>query len=79
MPDKTGRGLGIPKEWKIDPRHITKGLLGRTTSLFHWEYLSTALSREARVVPARPPQALTWSGVWAKTQPVALPHPPFSW
>jgi hypothetical protein len=23
MPEETGRGLGIPKEWKIDPNHIT--------------------------------------------------------
>jgi hypothetical protein len=45
MPEETGRGLGIPKEWKIDPDHITRGLLMRTTSLFHWEYILTTLLR----------------------------------
>jgi hypothetical protein len=44
LPEETGQGLGIPKEWKIEPKDMTRGLLDRTTSLFHWEYLSFTLS-----------------------------------
>jgi hypothetical protein len=50
MPEETSRGLGVPKEWKIDPRKLTKDVLERTTSLFHWEYLSAMLSRVDRPI-----------------------------
>jgi hypothetical protein len=41
LPEESRQGLGIPKEWKVEPNKISKGLLTRRTSLFHWEYLSS--------------------------------------
>jgi hypothetical protein len=81
MPEESGRGLGVPKEWRIDPKTITKGSLERTTSLFHWEYLSSTLSRvnrEVTKVEPRPP-VLTWSEMRNKTQPTPVTNVPFSW
>ena len=46
LPEETGNGLGIPKAWKIDPQQMSRGLLNRTTSIFHWEYLSSTLARQ---------------------------------
>jgi hypothetical protein len=77
MPEETGRGLGVPKEWKIAPKRITQGLLARrTTSLFHWEYLSTTLSRKARpAYQSDGPSSLTWKEM---RMPVETEHVPFS-
>jgi hypothetical protein len=41
--EETARGLGVPKEWKLEPRKLTKSSLSRTTSLFHWECLTESL------------------------------------
>jgi hypothetical protein len=41
--EETAQGLGVPKEWKLEPRKLTKSSLSRTTSLFHWEYLTESL------------------------------------
>jgi hypothetical protein len=35
--DETGRGLGLPKDCNTD---LTEKTLCRTTSVYHWEYLS---------------------------------------
>jgi hypothetical protein len=43
--DELARGLGIPKDWALAPEHCTARLLGETTSVFHWEYLSRSLLR----------------------------------
>jgi hypothetical protein len=70
MPEESGRGLGIPKEWKVDPKRITKGRLERTTSLFHWEYLSSILSRAARIATKLDetiPKPLTWNELREKS------------
>jgi hypothetical protein len=76
MPEESGRGLGIPKEWRVDPKHTTKGGLEQTTTLFHWEYLSATLSRAAQMAEkSKPlPQPFTWDEMRGKTSPV-----PFSW
>ena len=81
MPEESGRGLGIPKEWKVNPKEITKGLLERTTSLFHWEYLSATLSRAAREAKESNPlsPSLTWAEMRDKSRPVPVSHVPFSW
>jgi hypothetical protein len=80
-PEETSRGLGVPKEWKIDPKNITKGSLERTTSLFHWEYLSTTLSRKERVTvkPDPHPRSLNWDDMRIKTRPTPAKNVPFSW
>jgi hypothetical protein len=85
MPEETSRGLGVPKEWKIDPKKISEGSLERTTSLFHWEHLSSTLSGVAgalmttatRVEPLLPP--LDWRGMRDKTRPTPATNVPFSW
>jgi hypothetical protein len=46
LPEETGNGLGIPKQWKLEPQQFTTGLLDRTTSIFHWEYLASNFSRK---------------------------------
>jgi hypothetical protein len=81
MPEESGRGLGIPKEWKIDPKGITNGLLKHTTNLFHWEYLSATLSRAAgETKESKPlPQPLTWKAVKNESQGDPAQHAPFSW
>jgi hypothetical protein len=81
MPEESGRGLGTPKEWKMDPKRITQGLLDRTTSLFHWECLSSTLSRAARVAAksdGTTPKPLTWNEMRDKTRP-ARSEQEFSW
>jgi hypothetical protein len=78
MPEETSRGLGVPKEWKIDPKNITKGSLERTTSLFHWEYLSSTLSRVATASESLPPP-LGWKGMRDRTRPTSEKNVPFSW
>ena len=84
MPEETSRGLGVPKEWKIDPKKITKGSLERTTSLFHWEYLSATLSRAASVTTLRA-GASSVSNHTVPPSPVFVPgttpeeNVPFSW
>jgi hypothetical protein len=40
-PEETARGLGIPKN---DSNKATSALLHRTTSVFHWEYLSASIA-----------------------------------
>jgi hypothetical protein len=45
--------IGNSKEWKIDPRKITKGML-QNNHLFHWEYMPSTLSRPARNHPPAP-------------------------
>ena len=80
MPEETSRGLGVPKEWKIDPKSITKGALERTTSLFHWEYLSSTLSRVDRTSTAKSeplPPSLTWREMRDKTRPTPGKSVPF--
>ena len=69
MPEETSRGLGVPKEWKVDPRTIAKGSLEQTTSLFHWECLSSTLSRMdcAKPEPFSNPPLLTWNEMRNKT------------
>jgi hypothetical protein len=69
LPEESGRGLGVPKEWKLDPARITKGLLSRTTTLFHWEHLSSTLSRKARPAAAPSPEspAISWNELRNKT------------
>ena len=82
MPEESGRGLGIPKEWKVSPSTITKGLLERTTSLFHWEYLSATLSRPSQTTnrPKALPHPLTWDEMRNKSRPASPDqHNPFSW
>jgi hypothetical protein len=41
MPEETSNGLGAPKE---DRTTLLSSLLRCTTSLFHWEYLSSSLT-----------------------------------
>jgi hypothetical protein len=81
-PEESSRGLGVPKEWKADPTRITKGLLSRTTTLFHWEYLSSTLSRPARPT-TRPDQKsppLPWSEMRSRSRPeTTVDQVPFSW
>jgi hypothetical protein len=82
MPEETSRGLGVPKEWKVDPKRITKGSLERTTSLFHWEYLSTTLSRAGRAEVKSDPfprPLLSWKEMRDKNRPTPLKNVPFSW
>jgi hypothetical protein len=81
MPEETSRGLGVPKEWKVDPKKITKGSLERTTSLFHWEYLSTTLSRVERAKAKSDPlpRPLNWNEMRDKTRPTPVKNVPFSW
>jgi hypothetical protein len=78
LPEESGRGLGIPKEWKLSPGRITKGLLSRTTTLFHWEYLSGTLSRASRpasITNSSPEtRASSRDQLRGKTRPE-----PFSW
>ena len=82
-PEESSRGLGVPKEWKVDPTRITKGLLARTTTLFHWEYLSATLSRPARPTTIRPGQkspSLSWSEMRNRTRPEPTAvQVPFAW
>jgi hypothetical protein len=78
LPEESGRGLGLPKEWQISPKRITSGLLARTTSLFHWEYLSATLLREARPV-TNPDPLLTGPELKDRTRPTLVQNPPFSW
>ena len=40
--EEVARGLGIPKG---SESHLSPASLGRTTSVFHWEYLSTSLQQ----------------------------------
>ena len=79
LPEESSRGLGVPKEWRVESKRITKGLLERTTTLFHWEYLSSTLSRPARPMPSQKGKApaLSWSELRNKTRP--KPQVPFSW
>jgi hypothetical protein len=43
--EETARELGLRKEWGLEPKMLQEGLLERTTSIFFWEYLSTALTQ----------------------------------
>jgi hypothetical protein len=81
MPEESGRGLGIPKEWRVDPKHIMKGGLEQTTTLFHWEYLSATLSRAAQTAEKyKPlPHSITWDETRGKTRRVPTDHSEFSW
>jgi hypothetical protein len=82
LPEESGRGLGIPKEWKVDPSKITKGLLSRTTTLFHWEYLSSTLSRPAQTAAVLRPEFPDRSGEEVCNQTRRTPSAggiPFSW
>jgi hypothetical protein len=65
-PAETARGLGIPK---ADSDKATSALLQRTTSVFHWEYLSASIAgfnSPRLVVPE------TWSAAHNDTCPI--PH-----
>jgi hypothetical protein len=55
------RGLGVPKDWALAPEHCTARLLGETTSVFHWEYLSHSLLRlhDRTTVPVPDPLSLS--------------------
>jgi hypothetical protein len=81
LPEETGQGLGIPKEWKVEPYDMTKGLLDQITSLFHWEYLSYTLSQLAHLAPQPRsiPDQLTWEQLCNVTRPVASEQAPFAW
>jgi hypothetical protein len=81
LPEETGRGLGIPNEWKVEPKDMTKGLLDRTTSLFHWEYLFFTLFRSAHLAPQPMsiPDQLTWEQLHNATRPVASVKVLFAW
>jgi hypothetical protein len=79
LPEETGRGLGIPKEWRIEPKDMTQGWLNRTTSLFHWEYLAPTLSRPAFSPPDPISEPMTWEEFQQKVRPVDVSHVPFSW
>lgn len=48
-----GRGLGIPKEWGVPDDSITGDDLLRSTSLFHYEFLSSSFAP-----PSSPPTVL---------------------
>lgn len=50
LPEELARGLGIPKDQSSSFTKSLK-LLGRTTSVFHWEYLGSSLERLFAVVP----------------------------
>jgi hypothetical protein len=54
--DEFVRGLGLPKAVAELPSEVTKPLVNHTTSLFHWEYLSTCLTsvvaRSVKTTPA---------------------------
>jgi hypothetical protein len=52
--EESARGLGVPKEWNLDPRALSASVLLATTSVFHWEYLSSSLLRPA--LPSEPLQ-----------------------
>jgi hypothetical protein len=81
MPEETSRGLGVEKEWKVDPKKITKGPLERMTSLFHWEHLSKTLSRvertKAKSTP-HPSDPLNWNEMRDKTRLDPVKNVPFS-
>ena len=44
LPEEVGRGIGIPKEWSINPALLTSRHLIESTSVYHWEYLAQCLS-----------------------------------
>ena len=43
LPEEVGRGIGIPKEWSINPALLTCRHLAESTSVYHWEYLAQCL------------------------------------
>jgi hypothetical protein len=45
MPEETSKGLGAPK---AEQTALTASILGSTTSLFHWEYLSSSPTLPSR-------------------------------
>jgi hypothetical protein len=81
MPEETSRGPGVEKEWKVDPKKITKGSLERTTSPFHWEHLSTTLSRveHTKTKSAPHPNPLKWNEMRDKTRPDHAKNVTLSW
>jgi hypothetical protein len=83
--DETSRGLGTPKEWSVPPEHLTERLLGETTSVFHWEYLSASLlsmttnqGQETKPSPLKTPPSLP--GRSHENLPQDIPTTPvFKW
>ena len=56
QPEEVANGLGAKKAWRIPA--TSSDILARTTSLFHWEFLSSVLSQpfaptEPKLVPIR--------------------------
>ena len=44
LPEEVGRGIGIPKEWAVNPALLTSRHLAESTSVYHWEYLAQCLN-----------------------------------
>lgn len=73
--EETARGVGLPKEWGLELKMLQEGLLEWTTSIFLWEYLSTALTR-----PEPPPfldvTPLSFEELRDTTRPTGILDPP---
>ena len=75
--DECARGLGIPKDWRLDPRKLNGNTLLRTTSVFHWEFLSTSflptVSTSYQAGSSSPSATIVPSSL------TDMSPPPFSW
>jgi hypothetical protein len=85
-PEELTRGLGVPKSWKLPVATLTDGLLRRTTSVFHWEYLSESLLRKAHSKTIETGPLPAFEDLRDRTQPSGdqteghfVPTTPFSW
>jgi hypothetical protein len=84
FPEETANGLGIPKEWKVKPAWLSNSMLRRTTSLFHWEYLSETLLRQAHAVKDQSCRSPSFEDMRNRTRPggytgTPAAQTPFSW
>ena len=79
------RGLGLPKSTLEMPHAALKALAGHSTSLFHWEYLSTCLLELVQNSPQKQATSLTGPSLNSKTPKarvetkLLLASPEFKW
>ena len=75
--EETARGLGVPKGWNLDQSKLTGGTLLRTTSLYHWEFLSSSFV-PSLAPPLRDASPHPVVDLKDTTYPTTPPHTPFT-
>lgn len=72
--NETGQGLGLPKDCAPD---LTEKVLHRTTSVYHWEYLSDSFQSEGNTGTQQSPTSQP--SLLNNALPAPTEYPPFQW